>query len=66
MDIPAAIVSAAVGAGVAIGATAVLDQIRQAKAIADRAQYEGYCQGRESVLQNSFNNAEPQDFTLTR
>lgn len=63
MDITTVAVSAVVGAAVAIGTKLITDQVEKAKAEIHQAQVHGYYQGRESIIQESFRNVEPRDFT---
>ena len=66
MDITTVVVSATVGAGVAIGTFLAADHLAKAKAEAQTALERGWHQGRESILQHFQQSVDPQDFTQVR
>lgn len=66
MNVTTVAVSAVVGAAVALGTKLITDQIDKAKAQVDQARTYGFYEGRESLLQQSFQNVEPNDFTHSR
>jgi len=63
-----AIASAAIGAASALAVIVTENHLKEKadKANVDNAYTRGYYEGRESVLRDSFANAQPQDFTKTR
>ena len=65
MDTPTAIVSAAIGAGVAVGVHLIAVRLHHATVAGQDGYTRGYYEGRESILQG-MQALEPQDFTAPR